>query len=297
MDNTGEQMAVIRSLDDYIAQAQDLVPAPQVLPQILPLLHQPEVDTHTVVDLIAYNQTLTANVLRLCNSAYFAPKTRIDSLHAAVTLVGFRQIHDIVISVISAAALAHPQTGYGVEADDLWGHSVATALATQIVARDCSADQQTAFTAGILHDIGKIVLSVALEDAKDKVAQMAAQESLTPYEIEMKLLGVNHAEAGGRLLERWNLPENLTAAVRYHHHPAGAQGNEQLAACVFMGNFIAYLMGYGYGKYSLDLRAREEALGILSVTPEKIMEFKEEGLRNLVHVKSLYNLKQVPSRP
>jgi len=297
VDENRETIAAMRSLDDYIAQAQHLVPAPQVLPQILPLLNKPEVDTRTIVDLIAFNQTLTANVLRLCNSEYFAPKARIDSLHGAVTLVAFRQIHDIVISVISAAALSRPQAGYGVEANDLWAHSVATALAAQIVARDCSADQQAALTAGSLHDIGKIVLSVALEEVKDTVALLAENENLSPYEIEMKLLGVNHAETGGRLLEQWNLPEHLAAAVRYHHQPSAAEGNERLAACVFMGNFIAYLMGYGYGKYSLDLQARDEVLEILSLTPEHILQLKAESLRILGHVKDLYNLKQFPSHP
>ncbi len=291
----GEKIASMRSLDDYIAQAKHLVPAPQVLPQILPLLNQPEVDTRMVVDLIAFNQTLTANVLRLCNSAYYARGIRIDSLHGAVSLVGFRQIHDIVISVISAAALTRPQSGYGVEANDLWGHSVATAVAAQIVARDCSADQQIAFTAAILHDIGKIVLSVALEEVKDKVALLTKTENLSPYEIEMKLLGVNHAETGGRLLEQWNLPEHLAGAVRYHHQPAAAEGNEQLAACVFLGDFIAYLMGYGHGRHPLDLNTRDEALEILNLAPESISQFKSESLRNLGLVKHLYNLKQFPS--
>lgn len=144
-------------MDDYISAAHHLVPAPSVLPQILPLLNQPDADTSTVVDLIAYNQSLTGNVLRVCNSAYFSRGTPIDSLQHAVTRVGFRQIYDIVVSVISAVTLARPQKGYGVEANELWGHSVAAALAAQIV-----------FIAAILHDIGKIVLSLALEDMKDR---------------------------------------------------------------------------------------------------------------------------------
>jgi putative nucleotidyltransferase with HDIG domain len=281
----------MRPLDDYISVAHHLVPAPQVLPQILPLLNQPDTDTNTVVDLIAYNQSLTGNVLRVCNSAYFSRGTSIDTLQHAVTRLGFRQIYDIVVSVISSVTLARPQKGYGVEANELWGHSVTTAVVAQIVARDCSADPQLVFTAAILHDIGKIVLSLALEDMKDKVAYETEKCSLSPYEIEMKLLGVNHAEIGGRLMEHWHLPEYLVSGVRYHHHPAAAKGNERLAACVYIGNFIAYLMGYGYGKHSLDLTARDESLEILNLTAESIPQYMQESFEKLKQVKHLYKVK------
>jgi putative nucleotidyltransferase with HDIG domain len=281
----------MRALDDYINVAHHLVPAPQVLPQILPLLNQPNADTNTVVELIGYNQSLTGNVLRVCNSAYFSRGTPIDTLQHAVTRVGFRQIYDIVVSVISSVTLARPQKGYGIEANELWGHSVATAVAAQIVARDCEADQQIVFTAAILHDIGKIVLSLALEDMKDKVTFETEKCNLSPYEIEMKLLGVNHAEIGGRLLEHWKLPDHLIAGVRYHHHPAGAKGNERLAACVYLGNFIAYLMGHGYGKHSLDLKARDETLQILNLTSENIPQYMNQSFEKLRQVKHLYKLK------
>lgn len=281
----------MRTLDDYINAAHHLVPAPQVLPQILTQLNRPEVNTDEVVELIAYNQSLTGSVLRLCNSAYYSRGTPIDSLHHAVTHIGFRQVYDIVVSVVTALTYARPQKGYGVEADELWGHSVANAIAAQIVARDCSADQQLVFTAGILHDIGKIVLSLALEDVRDQVVIEAEQGNLSPYDIEMKLLGVNHAEAGGRLLEHWKLPGHLVTAVRHHHQPAGANGNEELTACVYLGNFIAYLMGYGYGKYSLDLRGRDETLEILKLTSEDIPRYMQESFEKLKQVKQLYKIK------
>jgi HD-like signal output (HDOD) protein len=113
----------MRPLDDYIREAEHLVPAPQALAQILPLLSQADGDTNSVVDLLADNQTLTGNVVRGCTSACFSRKTRIDSLPDAVTRGGFRQIYDIVASIISFITPARPQAGYGVEANELWGHT------------------------------------------------------------------------------------------------------------------------------------------------------------------------------
>jgi hypothetical protein len=128
--------ATMLSLDDYISKAHHLVPAPQILPQLLPLLNQPDIDSAKVVELISYNQSLTANVLRICNSAYYSRGTSIDNLQDAVTRVGFRQIYDIVVCIISSVTLARPQKGYGVEANALWDHSVTSALAAQVIAQE-----------------------------------------------------------------------------------------------------------------------------------------------------------------
>jgi putative nucleotidyltransferase with HDIG domain len=280
----------MQTLDEYIDKARHLVPAPTVLPQLVPLLNKPDIDSGRVVDLIAYNQSLTANVLRVCNSAYFSRGTTIGNLQQAVTHIGFRQLYDIVVSSIAAVTLAKPLKGYGVESDDSWDHSVTTGVAAQIIAKDLRVDEQVTFTAGLLHDIGKIVLSVALEEASAKVNHEAGKNSLSPLEIEMKLLGVNHAEAGGRLLQRWKLPEDLVAAVRCHHQPGATKDHSTLAACVYLGNQIAYFTGHGYGRHALDLRARDEALKILDLSAERLPDYMHQTFERYKTVKALYQI-------
>jgi putative nucleotidyltransferase with HDIG domain len=279
------------SLDDYISKAHHLVPAPQILPQLLPLLNQPNIDSAKVVELISYNQSLTANVLRICNSAYYSRGSSIDNLQDAVTRIGFRQIYDIVVCIISSVTLARPQKGYGVEANALWDHSVTSALAGQLIAQEAQVDQQVVFTGALLHDIGKIVLSSALEEMSDQVTRESEKNGLSPMELEIKLLGVNHAEIGGRLLEHWKLPGNLIGAVRFHHQPEGANGQSHIASCVYLGNFVAYFMGHGYGHHSLDLKGRDQALKILGLSSERLPFYMNETFEKLKRVKHLYNLK------
>ncbi len=279
------------TVDEYISRARHLVPAPDVLPQILPLLNQPDIDNSKVVNLISYNQSLTANVLRVCNSAYYSRGTSIDNVQQAVTRIGFRQVYEIVVSVVSAVSLAKPQKGYGVEASELWDHSVTSTLAAQLVAKDTGSDEQVVFTACLLHDVGKIVLSVALEDMRDKVIVETEKNGLCTYEVEMKLLGVNHAEVGARLLELWKLPDNLVAAVRYHHTPSLAKQHEKLAAAVYLGNFVAYFMGHGYGRHSLDLKARDQTLKVLNLKAEALPGYMNASFEKLKAVKHLYNIK------
>ena len=278
------------TLDDYIDKAQHLVPAPVILSKLPPLLSHPNTDSSQIVELISYDQSLTGNVLRVCNSAYFSPATPIDNLQYAVVRIGFRLIYDIVVSVIFSSTLRCGTEGEGVEANALWEHSVATAVAAQLIARDLLADEQVVFTAAILHDIGKIVLAPALTGLRYEVAHESITNGLTPLEIEMKLLGTDHAQVGGRLLERWQLPEDLVAAVRHHHKPSAAEGHQQLTACVNLGDFIAYSIGHGYGQHSFDLNERDESLEILSLSTEHVSQYTNEVVETLQHVKSLYQI-------
>lgn len=280
----------MQTVDDYINAAQRLAPAPPILPQLLPLLHQPNTDSSKVVDLISYDQSLTASVLRICNSAYFNPGDPIDSLQYAVIRIGLRQIYDIVVSVMFSDTLGGRQEGYCAGANQLWQHSVTAAVAAQLIAHDMLVDEQVVFTAAILHDIGKIILSQALKPVRDQVACAMDQNGLSSLEMEMKLLGVSHAEVGSRLLERWQLPENLVAGVRHHHQPSAAAGHERLTACVNLGDCIAYFMGRGYGKHSLDLTAAREAGEIIDLSAERISQYVDETGAKLQQIKHVYNI-------
>lgn len=280
----------MQTLDDYIDKAQHLLPAPVILSKLPPLLRQPNVDTGKVVDLISYDQSLTGNVLRVCNSAYFCPDTPVDNLQYAVVRMGFRLIYDIVVSVIFSSTLRGAQVGEYLEGNRLWEHSVTTAVAAQAIASGLLADEQVVFTAAILHDIGKIVLAPALAELRDQVAHESNTNGLTPLEIETRLLGVDHAQIGGRLLERWQLPEDLVSAVRHHHKPSAADGHQQLTACVNLGDFIAYSIGHGYGQQSFDLNERDESLEILNLSTEQVSQYAHQVLESLQHVKSLYQV-------
>ena len=279
-----------QTADDFITKAHVLVPAPPVLPLLMPLLNNPNADFGKVVDLISYDTALTANLLRVCNSAFYCRGTPIDSLPIAVNRLGSREIYRISVAVTSAVTLCRPQKGYGVQANDLWNHSVATAIAAQIVAKETGLDENVSFTAGLLHDVGKIVLSSAMESIYQKFAQETTNNGLSVLEAEIKLLGVDHAEVGARLLEGWNFPENLVKIVRHHHHPAAATNFEKLAACVCLGNMISYFMGHGYGGHSVSFSGRTESLAILEVDSDRLPQFMQTSFEKIAAVRSLYRL-------
>jgi len=279
----------MRELDEYINQVKHLPPAPQVLPDLLATLGKEDVDTDRVVKLIAYDPSITASVIQLCNSAFYAPARPIGDLNQAVTWLGFKQIYTLVAAIVGSRTLGPEQKGYGFAKGELWQHSVASAVAAQVLARKLDDDESTVFTAALLHDLGKIVLSEALEKVYQELVQETEVNQRALLECEKALLGVQHAEVGGRLLTRWKFPESIATAVWYHHQPRQAGNHQRLAAYVYLGNLIAHFLGHSYGFQALALRGRAEALEILQLTPESLPHFMIQTVEQLTQVNSLFS--------
>jgi len=277
----------MQELDDYINKVKNLPPAPRILPELLTLLRLEDVDSDRVVKLIAFDPAITAAVLRLCNSAFFAGAEPATDLQSAVARLGFRQVYQLVAAVSGSRMLGAVQKGYGIHGGELWQHSVASAVAAQLIACSNDEDESLAFTAALLHDIGKIVLAGALEHIYAELVQNSQSQQAAMIETEKRLLGVQHAEIGGRLLARWKFPENIVSAVCFHHQPAAAAPHERLAAYVYLGNMIAYFMGYGYGHHAFALRGRAEALDILKLKSDALPNFMIQTFDKLRMVETL----------
>ncbi len=280
----------MQAVDNYIKNVRYLPPAPRVVPDLMKLLHQENVDSSRVVRMISLDPSLTANVLRLCNSAYFAAAEPTSDLQEAVTRLGFRQVYQLVTAATGAKLLTAPSKGYGMDPGELWKHSVAAAVAAQIIAKKLGDDINIVFTAALLHDLGKVILAQAAEDTYDKIFREAELNQLSIIECETKLLGVNHAEVGGRLLERWKFPDDVRLAVTHHHNPRAAAPHERLASYVYLGNMIAYFMGHGFGHIAFAMRGREEALSILGLAPESIPQYMMETFEQMHVIDALFSL-------
>ena len=275
-------------LDNYINQVKKLPPAPHLLPELLSLLNQPNVDSGRIVQLITYDPSLTASVLQLCNSAALASATPVASLEEAVVRLGFEQVYRLVAAALGARTLDHEPNASGGGGSQLWKHSVATAVAAQTIARDLGDDPNLVFTAALLHDIGKIILSDGLGETYSKLIAEVETNQYSLLEAEKRVLGAQHSEIGGRLLARWRFPLHLVSAVWFHHHPAAAQPHQRLAAFVYLGNLMAYLIGYGYGHHALTLRGRDEALSILKLNGDALPRYMLATYAEVAAIQGLF---------
>jgi len=275
-------------LDDYLDGIGHLPPAPRVLPELLALLRQDNIDGSRVVELISLDPAVTASVLQLCNSAFLGVAQPVDNLHNAVTRLGFRQVARVVASVTGSRIMGHAQEGYGIDRGELWYHSVASALAAEVVARRMGEDEDLVYTATLLHDIGKIILSEALERRYADLVRVTEERQEPLLETEQRLLGLQHAEVGSQLLARWRFPSGMVSAVCHHHAPWEAAPNERLAAFVYLGNMIAHFMGFGYGRQSFALRGRTEALEILEIDGACLPHYMIETFEQIRLVEALF---------
>ena len=257
-------------IDEYIRKAKTLPPAPKILPQLMPLLKQTDVDSAKVVELISFDAGLTAKILTVCNSASQAGGQPVSNLHEALLRTGFAEVFRIVAKVVGEQTLGSAQTGYGLGKNELWEHSAVVAVAARIVATDRGLDPNVAFTAGLLHDVGKLVLTQALEGSYERLVEETEKNQQALVEAEKTVLGVDHAEVGGRLLSQWAFPKPLVDAVSWHHDPIKSTENAPLAACIYLANMIAAFTGHSFGHQAFAIRGRGEALQILGLQGDEL---------------------------
>jgi putative nucleotidyltransferase with HDIG domain len=200
----------------------------------------------------------------------FAGDEPVHDLGNAITRVGLNEIFRLVACVIGEGILGEQQRGYGLARGELARHSIVTAVAAKVIARDLGTDENLVFTAGLLHDVGKLALSAALELSYARVVRQTETAGRSFLEAEEMLLGVNHADAGGRLLERWRFPAPLLHAIRHHHNPLLAPDNIDLATSVHVADLLAHLLGHGYGHHAYAIRAHPEALARLGYAARDI---------------------------
>jgi HD-like signal output (HDOD) protein len=192
-------------------------PFPPVAAKLLNLLAKPEVETNEVAQLISGDATFTAKVLQRVNSVEFGLVSPVTNIRQAVALLG--------IDLTRQVTLSHATAAYAkgaLRTDELrrcWQHTVATAVLADEIANACGEFTSVAFTAGIMHDIGRLGLLVAYPAEYERVIRDAAARCLDLLDFEREEFGMDHAEAGRLLAERWGLPAGLAQIAGRHHDP------------------------------------------------------------------------------
>jgi len=234
-----------RYLDGLTSLLASLPPAPTLVTKLLAIFREPDRDVDQVVQLIACEPSLTAQILRICNSAYFAGEQPPCDIFEAVSRIGFYRVYCLVVSLFGARTKSMEGVDKGVDVEVLWRHSVAAAVSASEVAAEAGQTKPVAFTAGLLHDIGKLVLASAEREAYAGLIRRAHNEGLLLSALERSAFVIDHAELGGELMRRWNLPPEIVAAVRYHHDLDAPPPYQQLTAAVQIGDMIAHQLFAG----------------------------------------------------
>lgn len=229
--------------EEIIDRASDIPVVSETARKLTIQLYQPDLHRSELVKTIRCDNILTAKLLRACNSAQVALREPIVSLDQALLLLGDETIFRMVCALGFGSSF-NMGPGYATEANGLWTHSLSTGVGAEFLAETQSYSDflpATAFTAGLLHDIGKTVLSRIMNSKQraDIRAKMDA-ESISRVAAEKAVLGSDHCEVGSCLLKRWSLPEPIIEAVANHHAPV-TQPTVLLSAVVYLANSVAHL--------------------------------------------------------
>jgi putative nucleotidyltransferase with HDIG domain len=285
-----ERLRVINPAGRYLDGVTSLPPAPTLVTELLTLFRDPDRDVDKVVQLISYEPSLTAQILRTCRSTFYAGEQPPGDIFEAVTRVGFYQVYCLVVSLFGAKTKAMAGADKGVNVDQLWRHSVAVAVAASIVAEEAGQTRAVAFTAGLLHDIGKLVLASKEKETYAKLIQRSKKERVLLTELERSVWLLDHAELGGELMGRWRLPPEIVAAVRYHHELGAAAPFEQLTAAVQIGDMLAHQL-FAEDLAETDVLAPSTAaLQILHLRPEDLPGLQAKAQSEMEKVKDLLEI-------
>lgn len=211
--------------DEIVRAVRHLPSAPRVLPRLKELLADGNSAMHEIVALVRLDPGIAARVLQMGNSTYFSSGSRCLTVDEAVNRVGFDQVYQLVSYAVSAAVLVRPLEAYALEAEELWRHSVAGALAAEVLAERTQQDRDIAYTVGLLHCVGMVALD---EWTRQHAPGLVLFREAYPREsiaAERGFFGFTQAEAGGALLRHWGFPRGIAEPVRWQYTPGAATGH------------------------------------------------------------------------
>ncbi len=269
------------TIEELLKDIDNLKPIPAVVNQIMAASEKPDSSMAEIAEIIMYDPSITANILKMCNSAYFSLPRKIDSVQDAVTMMGMEQVIDIVLLKSGAENLQNSQDGYGLHEGELWKHAVSSALiARNLAEKKGVKHKQMIFTAALLKDIGKIILDRFIGDSYEKIDDLVSNEGCTFREAEKKVIGIDHAELGGIIARLWDFSPKMVDMIRFHHLNNEKAKVDIETQILYVADSVCMMMGIGGGSDGLAYRFHKDVLKNLGISPTDLQDiiasFSEE---------------------
>ena len=263
-------------IDCIMARVKSFPGMPATSAKLLKMLKDPDSSAAEIEDVLKYDPGLTANILKLTNSAYFGIPTKVSSVRQAIVLLGWKRMLQLVMTMCMSTAMKKPVPGYDLPHGELWRHSVAASIAAELVVKALKIPGvDEVFTAALLHDVGKLVLGDFVRNDLQNIEAMASKG--IAFEVaEFIVLGTDHANVGARILEKWAFPDNLINAVGWHHDPEKCEKQCTLSDIVHIANVLGLKSGYGNSRKRHEAEPTNEVAERLGFKPDHLETLAEE---------------------
>jgi putative nucleotidyltransferase with HDIG domain len=255
---------------------EEVKPIPQIALKITRMIHDLNHSLQDMADDVRQDQVISAKVIRLCHSALFGSRMAIDSIDRALVMLGEKQFLQLVVSASLENFYPENGQGYSLCKGGVYKHALGTALVCERLAGFTGKIKgDIAYTAGLLHDIGKVVLDQYVAAASPLFYRRSQLDGMDLIAVEEEQFGVTHPEVGGRLAQLWSLPEILTDVIRHHHHPERSTVNPELTHLVYLADLLMsrFLVGQELERLDTkDLVSRLQKVGIASNQLPKVVD-------------------------
>ncbi|MBW2086075.1 MAG: HDOD domain-containing protein [Deltaproteobacteria bacterium] len=266
-----------------IQRIKNLPTIPPIVAKISKMVESPTTSSADVGKVISQDQVLSAQILRMANSPFFGMSRKISSVTQALVILGFDVIKGLVLTSSVFEMMQKSIVG-------LWEHSIGSAATARVLANLVGqSEEEEVSVAGLLHDLGKVVMSVQLEDkARDEIVALVQKKKTSRYEAENEVLGFTHAQVGLWLAEHWKLPQSLAEPMCYHHQPEKARHAPKQTAIVHLANIIIRARGFGFGGDPYVPPLSKEAWELLGLKTDDFQDILEEMEPNLLNLADYY---------
>jgi putative nucleotidyltransferase with HDIG domain len=225
-------------LKDILAMAERLPPFPDIVWKVVPLIRK-MAPAKEIERIIKYDQTITARIIALCQSAYYARRHAVSSLQDAIVILGDQRLVQVIMMACAARYFHGRASKYDPSERELWQHSVETALMAEMIARHISHQKiLTVYTASLLHDIGKTVLDLYAKIYLGSSLSQVREPGVQFIEAERRAYGIDHQELGEIITRRWRFPQEVVVAIGHHHCPEKARTDRTIAEIVYAADRI-----------------------------------------------------------
>ena len=230
----------------YLVQdVAGLISLPDVCVRVKEMVENPEYSASDIGKVVSKDAALTARLLRIVNSAFYQFPSRIETVSRAITIVGNRELRDLVFAA-TVAGIFEKIASDLIDIETFWRHAVYCGIVSRIIARKCQVlHNERLFVAGLMHDIGRLVIAYKLPNKSREVMQYMKDQQVSLHTAEQQVLGFDHAEVGAELMKVWGLPASHQLAALHHHAPLKSSDYALEASIVYLANAITELAELG----------------------------------------------------
>jgi HD-like signal output (HDOD) protein len=279
------------TVESIIEATDHLKPISDVAGKVLALLDDPDCGVSDLSDIIRHEPALTANLLKLANSAYFGLPGKIIDAKQAIVYLGMSQVVDLVLLVSCSNSFSGSHEGYGLKAGELWKSAVSGAIIANDLAQLKGLKQGSLiFTGALLRDIGKVVLDQFINPAISKIMDRVTDQSITFAEAERQVLGFDHVQVGAMVAKNWNFPDALQCVIRYYHSPLEAKGCFLEASVVHLADALCRKLEIGPGVDDQSYPEDERVVRSLGLDDSRIQGVIDNFGLKMERINALFNI-------